>query len=195
MIRLRSRRKPARLAGRAVPEQISRSRRCCTLAPFRQRPTSQAADHRLMARVIVAAPCGSFVASRTLASTSTMQWIAIPVPVHSNDRDPACASDDTISTDTSADSSRDACDPVSKLPLVHARDIPLSCPRAYGLANTQAECVFRATLYLNRRLAPRIVTTPQETGFSHPLHLPNVAIFRLSGGPSVHLGGSIHGIS
>src|SRR6516225_8740298 len=61
-------------------------------------------------------------------------------------------------------------------PSFTRQDIPLSCPRAYGLANTQAECVFRATLYLNRRLAPRIVTTPQETGFSHPLHLPNVPI-------------------
>ena len=45
----------------------------------------------------------------------------VTVPVHPHDRDPACASDDTISiTDTSADSSRDVCDPVSKRPLVHA---------------------------------------------------------------------------
>src|SRR6516225_8740297 len=44
----------------------------------------------------------------------------VTVPVHSNVRDAACASDDTISTDTSADSSRDVCDPVSKPPLVHA---------------------------------------------------------------------------
>ena len=34
-------------------------------------------------------------------------------------------------------------------PLVHARVSPLSCPqRAYGLANTQAECGSGATLYV-----------------------------------------------
>ena len=69
------------------------------------------------------------------------------LPVHSNDRDAACASDDTISTDTSADSSRDVCDPVSKLPLVHARIYLFPCPRAYGLANTQAGVWLRSNAF------------------------------------------------
>jgi len=94
----------------------------------------------------------------------------VTVPVHSNDRDAACAPDDTISTDTSADSSRDVCDPVSKLPLVHARIYPLSCPRAYGLPNTQAECGRGATLYV------KICANRREIGFYPPLDLPNVAI-------------------
>src|SRR5262252_1771123 len=57
----------------------------------------------------------------------------VTVPVHPNVRDAACASDDTISTDTSADSSRDVCDPVSKLPLVHARIylVPVLAPMAW----------------------------------------------------------------
>ena len=57
----------------------------------------------------------------------------VTVPVHPNVRDAACASDDTISSDTSADSSRDVCDPVSKLPLVHARIylFPFLAPMAW----------------------------------------------------------------
>ena len=63
--------------------------------------------------------------------------------------------DDTISTDTSADSSRDVCDPVSKLPPRSRQDMPLSCPRAYGLANTQPECGSGATLYVKFALIAR----------------------------------------
>src|SRR5215472_4690016 len=116
----------------------------------------------------------------------------VTVPVHPNVRDAACASDDTISTD----SSRDVCDPVSKLPLVHARIylVPVLAPMAWlrqlgDIRCTQAECGCGATLCV------KIYANRQTIGFLHPPHLPNVSIFRLSGGPSVHLRGSIHGIS
>ena len=108
----------------------------------------------------------------------------VTVPVHPNVRDAACASDDTISTDTSADSSRDVCDPVSKLPLVHAGIylFPVLAPMAWlrqlgDIRCTQAECGRVATLCV------KFTLKHQEIGFLHPLHLPNVAIFRLSGSP------------
>ena len=86
----------------------------------------------------------------------------VTVPVHSNDRGAACASDDTISTDTSADSSRDVCDPVSKLPLVHARIYlfpvlaPMASLRQLGdIRCTLAECGCGATLYVKFTLIAR----------------------------------------
>src|SRR5262249_18519307 len=111
--------------------------------------------------------CGSGV------TPSSGTFDVVTGPVHPNVRDAACASDDTISTDTSADSSRDVCDPVSKLPLVHARIYLLSCPRAYGLAPP----AWRAGgVWLRGNALPQIHANRQEMGFPHPLHLPNVAV-------------------
>ena len=62
-------------------------------------------------------------------------------------------------------------------PSFTRQDIPLSCPRAYGLANTQAECGHGATLCLNRSLVPRIVTTPQEVRVFPP---PSTSLMSLS---------------
>jgi hypothetical protein len=86
----------------------------------------------------------------------------VTVPVHPNVRDAACASDDTIRTDTSADRSRDVCDRVSKLPLVHARIylFPVLAPMAWlrqlgDIRCTQAECGSGATLYVKVALIAR----------------------------------------
>src|SRR6516164_657541 len=117
----------------------------------------------------------SLSGSGTTPSLGTFD--VVTVPVHSNDRDPACASDDTISTDTSADSSRDVVILFPSGPSFTRQDIPLSCPRAYGLANTQAECGRGATLCLNRSLVPRIVTTPQEVRVFPP---PSTSLMSLS---------------
>ena len=62
-------------------------------------------------------------------------------------------------------------------PSFTRQDITLSCPRAYGLANTQAECGHGATLCLNRSLVPRIVTTPQEFRVFPP---PSTSLMSLS---------------
>jgi hypothetical protein len=135
----------------------------------------------------------SLSGSGTTPSLGTFD--VVTVPVHPNVRDAACASDATIRTDTSADSSRDVCDRVSKLPRSR-QDIPLSCPRAYGLAPPAWRYSLHAGgVWLRGNALRQIYAYRQEIGFLHPLHLPNVAIFRLSGGPSVHLRGSIHGIS
>src|SRR5215467_1671179 len=95
----------------------------------------------------------------------------VTLPVHPNVRDAACASDDTISTDTSADSSRDVCDPVSKLPLVHARIylFPVLAPMAWLRQRAGG-------VWLRGNALPQIHANRQEMGFPHPLHLPNVAV-------------------